>query len=101
MTYLNFLILFVLLPTLLMVTLFRQYLNQQWAKCVGALSLVAVIWTTPWDNYLVASGVWDYDRDLVLNIIIGYVPIEEYAFFVLQTLMTSVLFAGVLAYTPA
>lgn len=100
MTYLNFLILFVILPTLLMLTLFRQYLNWRWWKCVGALSLVAVLWTTPWDNYLVASGVWEYDKDLVLNIIIGHVPLEEYAFFVLQTLMTSVLFVGVLAYSP-
>jgi len=50
--------------------------------------LLAVIYTTPWDNYLVATGVWWYDKGLVTGLTIGYVPIEEYSFFVVQTLMT-------------
>ncbi|MDZ4763293.1 MAG: lycopene cyclase domain-containing protein [Chloroflexota bacterium] len=49
---------------------------------------VAVAYTTPWDNYLVASRVWWYDPKLVTGIILGYVPLEEYTFFVLQTLLT-------------
>ncbi|MCK6579216.1 MAG: lycopene cyclase domain-containing protein [Anaerolineae bacterium] len=49
---------------------------------------VAVAYTTPWDNYLVASKVWWYDRKLVTGLVLGYVPIEEYTFFVLQTLLT-------------
>lgn len=48
----------------------------------------AVIWTTPWDNYLVATGVWYYDPRLVTGVTLGWVPIEEYTFFVVQTLMT-------------
>ncbi len=50
--------------------------------------LIAVIYTTPWDNYLVATGVWWYDPALVTGITLGWVPIEEYTFFVLQTLLT-------------
>lgn len=53
-----------------------------------ALVFIAVIYTTPWDNYLVATSVWWYDLDLVTGIVIGWVPIEEYTFFVLQTIMT-------------
>ena len=49
---------------------------------------LAVIYSTPWDNYLVANGVWWYDENLVTGRLIGYVPIEEYTFFVVQTLMT-------------
>lgn len=49
---------------------------------------LALIYTTPWDNYLVASGVWWYDPALVTGHTIGYVPIEEYTFFVVQTLLT-------------
>lgn len=49
---------------------------------------LALIYTTPWDNYLVATGVWWYDPRLVTGIRFGYVPIEEYTFFVLQTLLT-------------
>ena len=49
---------------------------------------VALAYTTPWDNYLVATRVWWYDRKLVTGLVLGYVPIEEYTFFVLQTLLT-------------
>ncbi|MDZ4769505.1 MAG: lycopene cyclase domain-containing protein [Chloroflexota bacterium] len=55
---------------------------------LGGLVTVAVAYTTPWDNYLVASKVWWYDKKLVNGLILGYVPIEEYSFFVLQTLLT-------------
>jgi lycopene cyclase domain-containing protein len=59
-----------------------------WLVIVGHI-VVAVLYTTPWDNYLVATRVWWYEPELVSGIIIGWVPIEEYIFFVLQTLMTS------------
>lgn len=49
--------------------------------------LLAVVYTTPWDNYLVATGVWYYNPDLVTGILLGYVPIEEYTFFVLETIL--------------
>jgi len=50
--------------------------------------LLAVTYTTPWDNYLVATGVWYYNPDLVTGIVFGYVPIEEYIFFVLETILS-------------
>lgn len=49
---------------------------------------LALVYTTPWDNYLVASGVWWYDPRLVSGLVLGYVPVEEYIFFVVQTLLT-------------
>ena len=58
--------------------------------------LMALIYTTPWDNYLVATGVWWYNPDLVTGITIGYVPIEEYTFFVVQTLLTGLWTLAVL-----
>ncbi|MDL1900155.1 lycopene cyclase domain-containing protein [Anaerolineae bacterium CFX9] len=60
---------------------------------------VAVAYTTPWDNYLVATRVWWYDPKLVVGRI-GYVPIEEYSFFVLQTLMTGVWTVLLSRFTP-
>jgi lycopene cyclase domain-containing protein len=50
--------------------------------------IIAVLYTTPWDNYLVATGVWWYDPQLVTGILLGWVPIEEYTFFIVQTLLT-------------
>lgn len=50
--------------------------------------VVAFAYTTPWDNYLVKTRVWWYDPKRVTGIVFGYVPIEEYSFFVLQTLLS-------------
>ena len=50
--------------------------------------VVAVLWTTPWDNYLVATRVWWYNPTLVTGLTLGWVPIEEYTFFLVQTLLT-------------
>jgi len=52
----------------------------------AALPVIALVYTTPWDNYLVFREVWSYPPDRVLARI-GYVPVEEYAFFVLQPLL--------------
>ena len=49
--------------------------------------VIAFAYTTPWDNYLVAQEVWGYGAARVLATV-GYVPVEEYLFFILQTLMT-------------
>jgi lycopene beta-cyclase len=61
---------------------------------------VAVAYTTPWDNYLVATNIWSYDPELVTGIKIGYVPIEEYSFFVLQSLLTGSWTQYITRYIP-
>ena len=55
---------------------------------IGLHVLLAVVYTTPWDNYLVATNVWSYNRLLVSGVVLGWVPIEEYLFFVLETMLT-------------
>ncbi len=55
---------------------------------VFAHVVIAVVYTTPWDNYLVATRVWWYDPARVVGVTLGWVPLEEYAFFVLQTIAT-------------
>ncbi|MBN22084.1 MAG: beta-cyclase [Bdellovibrionaceae bacterium] len=90
MTYLNFLVIFVI-PLVIVGWIYffkTQYISKSLIK-VGLLILVflAVIYTTPWDNYLVKNEIWWYGPDRVLGTL-GFVPIEEYFFFVLQTLAT-------------
>jgi lycopene cyclase domain-containing protein len=99
MTYFGFLFRFLVLPilVLLALTYWDSKKNRQtkgfrndrfmWTA-IGVHVLLAVIYTTPWDNYLVASGVWYYNPDLVTGIVLGYVPIEEYTFFVLETILS-------------
>lgn len=99
MTYFRFLGIFLVVPLIIVF-----YLNWRDARqgrrlqpaldtwpAWGAVVLhvfIALIYTTPWDNYLVASGVWYYDPQRVTGITLGWVPIEEYTFFVLQTFLT-------------
>ncbi len=100
MKYLTFLFVFLLLPIGLLAfyTYKRAPIGQ--IRCpLGTLillSLIALVYTTPWDNYLVYRGVWFYGSDRVIGTI-GYVPIEEYLFFLLQPLFLSLLF---LAFLP-
>jgi len=74
--------------------------RRAWPRPFLGLALlvgVAVVYTTPWDNYLVARGVWGYDPSgVVQEWTLGVVPLEEYVFFVLQPIMTwlSVLYFG-------
>lgn len=99
MTYFEFLLRFIGIPLLIMTILtwwdarrgirMPAILSQVPGGWIIAAHIVAaVVWTTPWDNYLVATGVWYYDPARVAGITIGYVPIEEYIFFVVQTLLT-------------
>ncbi len=100
MTYFSFLFRF-LGPPLILLALMTWWDHRRGKRRPESLSswpawfvilahiVVAVVYTTPWDNYLVATRVWWYDPELVSGVIIGWVPIEEYIFFVLQTLMTS------------
>lgn len=63
---------------------------------VGLNVLLALAYTTLWDNYLVATGVWSYDSALVTGVTIGWVPIEEYTFFVLQPILAGLWLAFLL-----
>ncbi|KAJ3043124.1 hypothetical protein HDV00_005739 [Rhizophlyctis rosea] len=52
----------------------------------------ALFYTTPWDNYIISQGAWSYPPGRATDSPFGYVPVEEYFFFVVQTFM-STLFA--------
>ncbi len=103
MTYAAFLLQFLVVPILILGalayrdrhrlltgTLARGLLSPPLALAV--LATIAVVYTTLWDNHLVATGVWSYDPALVLGITLGWVPLEEYLFFILQPLLTGLGF---------
>lgn len=100
MTYFGFLVLFLFLPiiTLSLVAILDQRSSKKrpsrlsywpyWAATT-LHALIALTYTTPWDNYLVANEVWWYDPDLVTGITFGWVPIEEYTFFLVQPILAA------------
>ncbi len=99
MTYFGFLLRFLFLPILVFLAItwwddkksrqIHEFRNGR-AVWIGIAVhvLLAVLYTTPWDNYLVATGVWYYNPKLVTGLVIGYVPIEEYTFFVVETILS-------------
>lgn len=95
MTYLSFLMIFVVLPALLLLIGIERRWASEWGgrprrvfvPYIPAQAAIAFIYTTPWDNYLVAQGVWSYDSKRTLGWSIGWVPIEEYLFFILQPVL--------------
>ena len=92
MTYAMFLVVFLAIPIAVLAWLLRSSLRRSWIIWLGLLMGIALIYTTPWDNYLVANHVWWYQPQLVTGFTIGWVPIEEYAFFLLQPLMSGLWF---------
>lgn len=102
MTYFGFLLRFVGIPiaVLLVLHLVLHLRGRRLPETLRAIPaipallmmcLIALVYTTPWDNYLVATSVWWYDTELVTGIVLGWVPIEEYTFFVVQPIMTGLL----------
>lgn len=95
MTYFGFLLRFLVTPILLLLFITWREKDQPTPNFVKRMIwtsilvhvFLAVVYTTPWDNYLVATGVWYYNPELVTGIVFGYVPLEEYTFFVLETIM--------------
>jgi len=99
MTYFGFLLRYLFLPIVILMALLlfdrrrgikRGNALRGWpvAAGIGLHVIVALIYTTPWDNYLVATKVWWYDPDLVSGLTLGWVPIEEYTFFIAQPILS-------------
>ena len=104
MNYFDFLLLFIGLPLVffLILNLYQtreKYVISPYIAIVG-LVIVAFIYTTPWDNYLVAENIWFYDPNLVTGYTLGWVPIEEYLFFIVQTILLGLIFLYVMKIQP-
>lgn len=112
MTYFGFLAIFLAIPIVLLTgwhLIWRTkatnrkswLLNRLASLVIGLHVIIALVYTTPWDNYLVATGVWWYDPALVTGLTLGWVPIEEYTFFILQPILSSLLLLVFLQTFPA
>jgi len=55
---------------------------------IGVIVLLALAYTIPWDNYLIVRGVWWYGDGSVAGTI-WHAPVGEYAFIVLQPVVTA------------
>ncbi len=94
MTYPRFLGLFLALPLAVLLVLWWKdtVMRLPW-RSVLPLLLVVYLATTPWDSVAVKHGLWDFPEGKTWGIRLGWLPLEEYLFFGLQTLLTG-LWAG-------
>ncbi|MDZ5811562.1 lycopene cyclase domain-containing protein [Halorubrum sp. AD140] len=90
-TYLEFHLVFTLPPIALLVVAACRRENALTGRIPGigilVIVMVAVAYTTPWDNYLIHRGVWWYGTGVTWGYV-GSVPVGEYLFFALQPLLT-------------
>ncbi|MGA9532066.1 MAG: lycopene cyclase domain-containing protein [Anaerolineales bacterium] len=100
MTYFQFLLYFLVAPIVVLLLLSRRHLTRYRWLTIGALMAIALIYTTPWDNYLVANEIWWYSPSQVTGLTLGWVPIEEYTFFLLQPLFTGLLLLTLRRFDP-
>jgi lycopene cyclase domain-containing protein len=112
MTYFGFLAIFLAFPIALLLAWHllwgaKQPDRNPWrlqrvsALVIALHVVIALLYTTPWDNYLVATGVWWYDPARVTGLTLGWVPIEEYTFFLLQPILSGLLVLIMLQRLPA
>jgi lycopene cyclase domain-containing protein len=92
MTYLSFLLLFVVLPIAGLCFRLRRRLSAPGWGPLALLLAVVYAATSPWDNAAVAKGFWSFDPERILGLKLGWLPLEEYLFFGLQTLLTGLWF---------
>lgn len=103
MSYLAFLLVFIVPPLLVLAWTQRRRLRDIHRRAglfLALMALIALVYTTPWDNYLIWRGVWNYGSDRVVGTI-GYVPVEEYLFFILQPLLTGLWLCSLLPTVPS
>ena len=97
MTYLQFHLWFNLPALLLLLWLVRGRLRFAHWKCITVLCAIVFVATAPWDNWAVHRGFWDFDwrRVTPVTFTLGDVqwrlPAEEYAFFLIETVLVSLL----------
>lgn len=89
LSYLGFHAVFVLPPLLALLALrppVTRAAGRTERTALAIMVVAAVLYTTPWDNYMIVRGVWSYGAGTVFARL-GAVPLGEYLFFVLQTLV--------------
>lgn len=95
MTYLQFLGMFLLPPIVLLLLVERRRLRPSLGWQLAVVVVLAVVYTAPWDRVLIVQRVWSYPAGQVLGRTLLRVPLEEYAFYVLQVVLAGLVTAAV------
>jgi len=91
MTYFRFHVVFNL-PVLCILSVAAWWLGWSTAHSLTLAVLLGIVLvvTAPWDNIAVRHGIWDFPNDRIWRRLY-YLPVEEYAFFWIQTIQVALL----------
>lgn len=87
LTYLQVNVYYTLPPTIALYVLMRPLLGNFVKFKLITFSALAMVHATIWHDYIIHREVLSYGKDAILGTI-GHAPIEEYLFFVSQTVIT-------------
>ncbi|KAK8869624.1 hypothetical protein IAR55_000191 [Kwoniella newhampshirensis] len=90
LTYIQIHLYYVIPPIITLGLLYGPLIGRRDIIKVLWLGLMATLWTTPWDNFILSHSGWSYPPNSVL-VRIGLVPIEEHLFFILQPILLILL----------
>ncbi|MDX2226077.1 MAG: lycopene cyclase domain-containing protein [Verrucomicrobiae bacterium] len=96
LTYLQFHLWFNLPLTLLLLFLAWKKIRSAHLLWAGAVLLIVFAFTSPWDNYAVFRNIWNFPEGRY-SFRIGYLPLEEYLFFVFEAVNVMLLCILILA----
>jgi lycopene cyclase domain-containing protein len=68
-------------------------------QAFGCVLLAVMVFTSPWDNLAAKWGIWGFPRGKY-SARIGYLPVEEYAFFLLQSINVMLSIRALFHYFP-
>lgn len=87
-SYAAFLVVFVVAPIAVLVRRGRRERRRHASVATGLMVAAALVYTIPWDNYLIGQGVWWYG-DGAVTARIWLAPVEEYLFIALQPVLAA------------
>lgn len=97
MTYWGYHLLFTLPWIAIGIYLVRKHIKLAHLICFLVVSLIVMLFTTPWDNYAAYLGIWGFGEDVSLGYPfrsmadktpwLGHIPFEEYSFFIIEAAM--------------
>jgi lycopene cyclase domain-containing protein len=100
MTYACFLVLFLLLPlALVSLVLRRRLLNWRYWLTTAQLLLVVLPTMALWDHAAVVLGVWGWTPQQTWGVRLWLIPLEEYLFALLETVLLTMLMYALLLWT--
>ena len=97
LTYFRFHLLFNLPALVLLLWLTRGRLRAAHGKWIAIICGIVLAATTPWDNWAVHRGIWDFDWNRVTPVVVPFggvawrLPAEEYGFFFVETVLVSLM----------